>query len=96
MENHEPITVTPGARRRRDNEISKEPPTKSISCVVRSLTEEDVDVSKSTMLEEYEIESEGKGTSSKSSVRAKNSKATEEVDKKLERLKEKLLDELKS
>lgn len=64
--------------------------------MVRSLTEEDVDVSKSTMLEEYEIESEGKGTSSKSLVRAKNSKATEEVDKKLERLKEKLLDELKS
>lgn len=64
--------------------------------MVRSLIEEDVDMSKSMMLEEYEIESEGKGTSCKSSVRAKNSEATEEVKKKLERLKEELLVELKS
>lgn len=65
--------------------------------MVRNLIEEDVGVSKSVALGEYETKIEGEGTSSKSPVGAKKSEAGEGgVEKKLEKLKEELLAELKS
>lgn len=50
VENLEPITITQGVRRRRDNETSRDPLAKSKSHVVRSLIEEDVDVNRSATL----------------------------------------------
>lgn len=95
-ENLEPMTATQGTRRRRDNEIPKEPSAKSKSCMVRSLIEEDIDIGRSAMLGGYESKSEGKETSSKSPTGSKKPEAKEKgVEKKLEKLKEELLAELK-
>lgn len=95
-ENHEPATIAYVTRRRREDELVREPPTKSRSRAVRSLIEEDIDVSRSAMLGGYERESNGEGTSSKSPANVKKPDARDEgVDKRLERLKE-LLVELKS
>lgn len=97
MENRESVTISYGTIRRRDNEPSNEPLTKSKSRAVRILIEKDVKVSRSTMLQGCKTESEGEGTNSKSPNSAKRSSAREEgVEKRLERLKEELLAELKS
>lgn len=97
IENHEPVATAHITKRRREDEPVKEPPAKSKSREVRSLIEGDLDVSRSATLGGYETESEGEGTSSKSSVNAKKLDARDErVDKRLERLKEDFLVELKS
>lgn len=63
---------------------------------MRSLIEGDVDMSRSATLERYETESEG-GASLKSPIKIrKQGERDEGVDKRLEKLKEKLMAELKS
>lgn len=47
-------------RKRREDELIREPLAKSRSCTVRSVIEEDADI-----LERYEVESEEEGTSLK-------------------------------
>lgn len=95
--NHEPITTAHATRRRRKDEPVKELPTKFKSCAMRSLIEEDVDISRVAALERYEMKSEGEGTSSKSLIKFRKLDARNEgVDERLERLKEELLAELKS
>lgn len=54
IENHELVTTTYGTRRRRRNEACKEIPARCRSHAVRNLIEEDIDMSKSTTLGEYE------------------------------------------
>lgn len=59
--------------------------------------EGDIDMSRRATLERYETKSKGEGTSLKSLVNVKKPNARDEgVDKRLERLKEELLAELKS
>lgn len=64
--------------------------------MVRSLIEENIDVSRSATLGGYETGSEEEGTSSKPPTSVRKSKIKEGVEKRLEMLKEELLVELKS
>lgn len=83
-------------RRRREDKPVKEPPAKSRSRTVRSLIEEDTDMSRSTALERYEVESEEEWTSLKIPMNTEKTELKDGVAEKLERLKEELLDELKN
>lgn len=61
--------------------MSKEPPAKSSSHMVSSLIEEDVDMSRSATRGGYVTRRKEEGTSSKSLIRARKSKAKEKGDR---------------
>lgn len=95
--NHEPTITNHVTRRRREDELIRESLAKFRSHAIRSLIEEDVDVSRSRILGGYEMKSEGEGISSKSLVNVEKLDTRDKgVDKRLEKLKEELLAELKS
>lgn len=96
-ENRQQATTVHMTKRRREDEHIREPLTKFRSCVLRSATEEEADMSRTATLERCEVESEKEGTNFKIPANVEKTDLKDEgVAEKLNRLKEELLAELKS